>query len=85
LHPYGRSAPICRYIYIDDNGQIRYGTTTPASNAAPSLSGIILDLNVKRSKRFVGLTPGVTYYVVYYVANAKGVSELSDPVGLLCG
>ena len=59
------------------------------NNAAAGSSGLaavvlalrgIIDLNKKRTKKFINLQPGVTYYVYYWAMNSGGVSALSEPV-----
>ncbi len=77
-------------IMINEGGQIVVndgGDGTPPGPAAPG-PGVpemkyILDFNKSRRKKFIGLEPGVTYWVYYYAVNTAGVSPLSDGVSFL--
>jgi len=69
------------------NGQIVFNTgdaATPPGTVTVAASGTaIADLNKARRKKFIGLTPGTTYYIYYWAGNTAGVSPLSQPVSFL--
>lgn len=88
-------APIPNNVNINDGGQLAVGenapaiplnSANPAATALPLIqsNGGIFDFNKTRKKKFLGLTPGVTYYITFFGINAAGVGQFSDPVGIVC-
>lgn len=70
------------------NGQIVLNeggaTPSPTPMPGPTPSGIgIIDFNKSRRKIFIGLTPGITYYIYYWAGNTAGVSPLSQVVSFM--
>ena len=53
--------------------------------SAENTNRIIHVVDVHRKKKITGLTPGVFYWIYYYVSNSAGVSQLSVGVKILCG
>lgn len=82
--------PLPASVSVNSAGQI---VALPDSSPTAMASGqvafsgpaAIIDLNKSRKKVFTGLVPGVMYYVTYVAINAQGVSDLSAPVGRMCG
>ncbi len=67
-------------IVLNDSGVTP--STTPIPGPSPSAIGII-DFNKSRRKIFIGLTPGITYYIYYWAGNTAGVSSLSQVVSFM--
>jgi hypothetical protein len=45
---------------------------------------VLVDVSKSRKKTFEGLTAGSTYYVYYFIGNAKGVSQLTEVKSIMC-
>jgi hypothetical protein len=45
---------------------------------------ILIDSSKGRKKTYEGLTPGQTYYVYYFIGNARGVSQLAEVKSIMC-
>jgi len=73
--------PLSSEIEINEGGQLTVPKSEPTEGKA---EGDIFDFGIKRRKTFINLTPGITYYFVFYAANAEGVGPLSRPVSLMC-
>jgi len=88
--------PIPDDIGIDAAGQLFLGSNdapipTPpegeeGAEPAPleTPQGAIVDFNKPRRKKFIGLTPGVTYYFSFFGINASGVGPLSVAKSIVC-
>jgi hypothetical protein len=82
-------APLPEGIAINADGRIVVmnmgnGTNPPAPDPEPPITGAIVDLTSQRIKKFTGLRPGKNYFFYYYAVNAEGVSQLSEPVSMVC-
>jgi hypothetical protein len=82
-------------VNINLGGQLPIGENAPPIPVDPEnptevvqpltqTDGAILDFNKKRKKKFLGLTPGVTYYFTFFGINSSGVGQFSEPVSLMC-
>lgn len=49
-----------------------------------SLPTMVIDFTSSRKKKFVGLTPGSTYYFVFFGINARGVGDFSEVKSIMC-
>ncbi|MCF8257534.1 MAG: hypothetical protein K9J06_08280 [Flavobacteriales bacterium] len=59
--------------------------STPfAAMSGVDITMVGLDFSKARKKRFLGLISGRTYYCIYYVINANGVSQLCPAVSIQC-
>ena len=67
---------------INGSGQLVIGE---GPSPGPQPISVIFDFNKSRKKKFMGLTPGTTYYIYFFAINASGVSPLSDVRSLMCG
>ncbi|MCF8278722.1 MAG: hypothetical protein K9J17_18490 [Flavobacteriales bacterium] len=87
--------PIPDNIQINEGGQLPVGENAPAIPLDPNnpiavalpfvqANGGIFDFTKGRKKKFLGLTPGVTYYFTFFGINTAGVGQFSAPVGLVC-
>lgn len=84
-----KNEPLPDTVVLNDNGQLVVNATAQLPAGGGTATGMgsaigIFDLNPSRKKRFANLTPGAMYYFVFFAANATGVSDLSDPVGIMC-
>lgn len=83
------NAPIPANISISGTGQLvvtsaMQGPQGVQGSNAPAQVDFIIDLNKNRKKKFMGLTPGTTYFVTYVAINAQGVSSFSAPASCMC-
>lgn len=86
-----KGEPLPSSVVMNEVGQLiisESGDVGGSGNTAVSISdGFVkgtIDLNANRKKKFVNLTPGVTYYFVFYASNSQNVSSLSDSVSMMC-
>lgn len=70
-------------LIVSESGNVG-GEGNTAISASDGMVQGTFDLNPNRKKKFVNLTPGVTYYFVFYAYNAQGVSPLSASASLMC-
>jgi hypothetical protein len=45
---------------------------------------VLIDSSKSRKKTYEGLTAGQTYYVYYFIGNARGVSQLTEVKSIMC-
>lgn len=81
--------PLQAGIVINEAGQMAISGEEPAKPEAMALAaaltaGGVIDFNLNRKKKFINLTPGTTYYFVFFAINASGVGELSASVSAMC-
>ena len=80
--------PIPSDITISASGQLTLGDTQQqlagASASVQQVSMAIIDFTRNRKKKFMGLTPGVTYWFSFFAINATGVGPLSEPKSIVC-
>lgn len=80
-------APAPAWFVINGDGQVNFGNdpyTPPTPSPMPQSSGGLIDFNKSRKKLFMGLTPGVTYYVTFFGINSAGVGPISATVSIVC-
>lgn len=75
------NAPLPPDFSLSDSGQM---TMNPNYTPGPNAFRGIIDFGKSRKKKFTGLMPGNTYYVVFFVINTRGVSAMSTPVSIIC-
>ena len=81
--------PLPANVVLNANGQLIFSDTEPSPPAGTMalstalISGLI-DFNPGRKKKFKNLIPGLTYYFVFYAANATGVSPFSESKSIMC-
>ena len=68
--------PVGTVMSLDGQMLFPDGTTMPAH---------FININGKRDKVIVGMTPRVTYYLYYFVSYGGVVSGLSLPLEIVCG
>jgi len=78
--------PVPSSIKIDKAGQLMLSDNeaTPEFRFGSTDTSAIIDFTKGRKKSFLGLTPGVIYYITYFGINATGVGQMSDPVARMC-
>ncbi len=88
-------APIPAGININSGGQLPVGENAPIPpidpvNPVPTFMpfvharAAVLDFKKGRKKKFLGLTPGVTYYFTFFGINAAGVGQFSETKSIVC-
>lgn len=83
------NAPIPLNISISGTGQLvvtsgMQGPQGAQGSNTPAQVEFIIDLNKNRKKKFMGLTPGTTYFITYVAINAQGVSPFSASASCMC-
>jgi hypothetical protein len=83
------NAPIPAGITVSGTGQIVVPSGGPGAQGATAFGALgavefIIDINKNRKKKFMALTPGVTYFVTFVAINAQGVSPFSDSASCMC-
>jgi hypothetical protein len=80
--------PIPSDITISGTGQLTMGDLQQqlagASASVQQVSMAIFDFTRNRKKKFMGLTPGITYWFSFFAINATGVGPLSEPKSIVC-
>ena len=73
-------------IGMNSSGQIvAMQDSGPAPVPGPPAIALVIDVNKSRKKKITGLVKGVDYYIYFYAGNSAGVSDLSEPVVIMCG
>lgn len=77
-------------VVFEDGGNTPYPPLPPGPDPQPTPQPMqtgtagIIDFTKSRKKKFMGLTPGTTYWVVMFGINTAGVGPVSQPVSIVC-
>lgn len=70
-------------LVVSESGDPTAPDDTAISASDGQISGTF-DLTQGRKKSFINLNPGTFYYFRFYASNSRGVSGLSESVGIMC-